>query len=80
MNDQQDKQPWRKSNWLTLKGKDGILVMSLNKKAVRSINSFDNGELLRNANPGRLRGKERRLIYIRPSQENEFITENEGDE
>ena len=37
MNDQQDKQPWRKSNWLTLKGKDGVSVMPLNKKAVRSI-------------------------------------------
>ena len=62
MNDQQDKQPWRKSNWLTLKGKDGVSVMPLNKKAVRSINSFDNGEPLRNANSGRLRGKERSLI------------------
>ena len=79
MNDQQHKQPCRKSNQLTVEGKDSLSAMSL-KKAVRSINSFDIGEPLRNANPGRLRDKESRLIHVRPSQENEFIIENEHDE
>ena len=32
MNDQQHKQPWRKSNQLTVKGKDGMSAMSSNKK------------------------------------------------
>ena len=80
MNDQQYKQPWRKSNQLTAEGKGSVSAISLNKKAVRSINSFNNGELSRNTNPGRLRDKERRLIHIRPSQGNEFIIENEDDE
>ena len=31
MNDQQHKQPWRKSNQLTVKGKDGMSAMSSNK-------------------------------------------------
>ena len=53
MNDQQYKQPWRKSNQLTAEGKGSVSAISLNKKAVRSINSFNNGELLRNTNPGR---------------------------
>ena len=55
-------------------------AMSSNKKSVISISNFDNGELLRNANPGRLRNKERRLIHIKPSQGDEFISENEDDE
>ena len=80
LNDQQHKQPWRKSNRLKAESKDGVSVMSLNKKAVRSINSSDNGELLKNANPGRLRDKGRRLIHIKPSQGNEYISENEDDE
>ena len=80
MNDQQHKQPWRKSNQLTVKGKDGMSAMSSNKKSVISISNFDNGELLRNANPGRLRNKERRLIHIKPSQGDEFISENKDDE
>ena len=80
MNDQQYKQPWMKSNQLTAEGKGSVSAISLNKKAVRSINSFNNGELSRNTNPGRLRDKERRLIHIRPSQGNEFIIENEDDE
>ena len=53
--------------------------MLLNKKAVRSINSFGNEEPLKNANPGRLKDK-KRLIYIRPRQGNEFIIENEDDQ
>ena len=53
---------------------------ALSKKAVRPINSFENAESLRNANLGRLRDKERRLIHIKPSQGNEFIIENEDDE
>ena len=57
MNDQQHKQPWKKPNQWTVKGKDGVSAMSLDKKAVRSINNFDDGEPLRNANPGRLRRK-----------------------
>ena len=65
MNDQQYKQPRRKSNLLTIEGKDGISAMSSNKKAVRSTNNLDNGEPLRNANPGRLRNKERSLIHIK---------------
>ena len=80
MSYQQYKQPWRKSNQLTVEGKDSVSAISLNKKDVRSINSFNNGEPLRNANPGRLRDKERRLIHTRPSQGNEFISKNEDDE
>ena len=34
MNDQQHKQPWRKSKWLTVEGKDGLSAMSLDKKTV----------------------------------------------
>ena len=34
MNYQQHKQPWRKPNWWTVKGKDGVSAMSLDKKAV----------------------------------------------
>ena len=44
------------------------------------MNNFENGEPLRNANPGRLRDKERRLIHIKPSQGNEFFSENLDDE
>ena len=80
INDQRHKQSWRKSNQLTVWGKDGVSAMSSNKKLVTSINNFHNREPLRNANPGRLRGKGRRLIYIKPSQWNEFISENEDDE
>ena len=80
MNDQQQKQPWKKSNRTAATGKDGVSVMPLSKKAVRHINSFENAESLRNANLGRLRDKDRRLIHIKPSQENEFIIENEDDE
>ena len=47
MNDQQHKQPWRKSNWFTVEDKDGLSVMSLNRKAVRSTNNFNNGQSLR---------------------------------
>ena len=32
MIDQQYKQPWRKSNQLTVKGKDGMSAVSSNKK------------------------------------------------
>ena len=80
MNDQRYKKFWRKSNQLTVEGKGSISPISLNKKAVRSINSFINGELLRSENPGRLRDKERKLIHIRPSQGNEFIFQNKDDE
>ena len=73
MNDQQHKQPWRKSNQFAVEGKDGVSEISSNKKAVTSIKNFDNGEPLRKANPGRLRDKERRLIQIKSNQENEFI-------
>ena len=73
MNDQQHKQPWRKSNQLTVEDKDGVSEISSNKKTVTSIKNFDNGEPLRKANPGRLRDKERRLIQIKSNQENEFI-------
>ena len=48
MNDQQHKQPWRKPNRWTVEGKDGVSAMSLDKKVVRSINNFDDGEPLRN--------------------------------
>ena len=44
MNDQQHKQPWRKSKWLTVEGKDGLSAMSLDKKTVWSINNFENGK------------------------------------
>ena len=57
VNGQQYKQPWKKSNQLTVEDKGSVSTISLNKKAVRSINSFNNGETLRNANPGRLRDK-----------------------
>ena len=57
MNGQQYKQPWKKSNQLTVEDKGSVSTISLNKKAVRSINSFNNGEPLRNVNPGRLRDK-----------------------
>ena len=63
VNDQQPKQPWRRSSWLTVEDKDVVSVMSLNKKAVRSISSFDNGKPLRNAKPGRPKDKRRRLIH-----------------
>ena len=65
---------------MTVWGKDGVSAMSSNKKLVTSIKNFPNREPLRNANPGRLRDKGRRLIYIKPSQGNEFISENEDDE
>ena len=65
---------------MTVESKGSVSGISLNKKTVRSINSFNNGEPLRNANPGRLRDKERRLLHIRPSQGKEFIIENEDDE
>ena len=42
MNDLQHKQPWRKSKWLTVEGKDGLSAMPLDKKTVRSINNFEN--------------------------------------
>ena len=80
MNDQRHKQSWRESNQLTVEGKDGVSAMSSDKKLVTSINNFHNGEPLRNANPVRLRDKERRLRYIKPSQGNEFISEYEDDE
>ena len=54
--------------------------MALNKKALGAINIGSHGEPLRNANPGRLRDKERRLIHIKPHQRNEFISEGEDDE
>ena len=57
MNGQQYKQPWKKSNQLTVEDKGSVSTISLNKKAVRSINSFNNGEPLRNVNSGRLRDK-----------------------
>ena len=59
MDEEQHKQPWRKSNRLTVEDKDGVSAMALNRKAVRFVNNFDNGEPLRNANPGRLKDKER---------------------
>ena len=62
-----------------MEGKNGVSSMLLNKKAVRSINSFGNGEPLKNANPRRLKDKER-LIHIRPSQGNDFIIESEDDQ
>ena len=65
---------------MTVEGKDGVSSMSSNKKTLTSINNFDNGEPLRNANTGRQKDKERRLIYIKPSQGNEFISENEDGE
>ena len=71
MNDQQQKQPWKKPNRTAATGKDGVSVMPLSKKAVRPIHSFENAESLRNANLGRLRDKERRLIHIKSSQGNE---------
>ena len=72
INDQQHKQPWRKpTRWTD---------MSLDQKTVKSIHNFDDGKPLRNANPGRLRDKEIRLIHIKPCQGNEFISENEDDE
>ena len=64
MNDQQHKQPWRKPNWQAVEGKDGVSVMSLNKKSVKSINNFDDIEPLMNANPGKLSDKDRRLTHI----------------
>ena len=48
MNDKQHRQPWRKPNRWTVEGKDGVSAMSVDKKAVRSINNFDDGEPLRN--------------------------------
>ena len=80
MNDQQHKQPRRKSNGLAVENKDGVSAMASNRKVVRSINNFDNRKPLRNANPGRLRDKERRLIHIKPSQRNEIISEDEDGE
>ena len=80
MNDQRHKQPWRKPNWWTVEGKDGVLALSVDKKAVKFINNFDDGESLRNANPGTLRDRERNLIHRKASQGNEFISENEDDE
>ena len=62
------------------KRKYGASAMALNKKALGSINIGSHGELLRNANPGRLRDKERRLIHIKPHRRNEFISEGEDDE
>ena len=64
MNDQQYKQPWRRSNQLSVEGKGSVSATSLNKKTVRSINSFNNEEPLRNANLERLRDKKRRLIHM----------------
>ena len=64
MKNQPHKQLWRKLNRLTLDDKDDVSAMSLNRKAVRSINNFDNGEPLTNAKPGRLRDQDRRLIHI----------------
>ena len=60
MNERKNKQPWKKFNRLSVGDKDGVSAMALNRKAVRSINNFDNGQPLRNANPGRLRVKEKR--------------------
>ena len=60
--------------------KDGVSVISLNRKPVSSINYFDNGELLKNPNPGRLRGNEKMLMHIKQSKRNEFISEDEDDE
>ena len=60
--------------------KNGVSAMKFHRKVLKSINSLDNGKPLRNANPGRLRDKERRLIHIKPSQMNEFISENKDDE
>ena len=68
------------SNLLTVEGKDAVSAMSSNKKAITFISNFNNEEPLRNANAGRLRDKEGRLIHIKPSQENEFVSENEDDE
>ena len=64
MNDQQYKQPWRRPNQLSVEDKGSVSAISLNKKTVRSINSFNNGEPLRNANLERLRDKKRRLIHM----------------
>ena len=64
MNDQQYKQPWRRSNQLSVEGKGSVSATSLKKKTVRSINSFNNEEPLRNANLERLRDKKRRLIHM----------------
>ena len=50
MNDQQHKQPWRKSNQLTIEDKDSVSAIALNRKAARLINNIENGESLRNAN------------------------------
>ena len=75
MNDQKHKQPCRKSIWLAVEVKDGVSATSLNKNAVRSISSFDNGEPLRNTNPGRLRDKDRRLIRVRISRSQFAICE-----
>ena len=61
------------------KRKYGVSAIALNKKALRSINIGSHGEPLRNANPERLRDKERRLIHIKPDQRNEFISEGEDD-
>ena len=80
MNDQQHKQPWRKSNRLTVEHKDGLSAMTLSRMTTRSINNIDNGDLLRNVNPERFRDKERRLIHTKPSQSNEFISEHEDDQ
>ena len=73
MNDQQYKQPLRKWTQLTVESKGSVSAISLNKMAVRSINSLNNGGILRNTNPRRLRDKE---VHIRPSQGNQFIIEN----
>ena len=80
MNDQQHKQPWRKSNQLTVEAEDDVSAMALNRKAVIPIKNSDNTEPLRITNPGGLKGKGRRLIHIKPSQGNELIIEEEDDE
>ena len=72
------KKKQQKNNKKT-KRKYGVSAIALNKKALRSINIGSHGEPLRNANPGRLRDKDRRLIHIKPDQRNEFISEGEDD-
>ena len=65
---------------MTVEAEDDVSAMALNRKAVIPIKNSDNREPLRITNPGRLKGKGRRLIHIKPSQENELIIEAEDDE
>ena len=69
MNDQQHKQPWSKPNQWTVDSEDGVSATSLDKKAVRSINNFDDGEPLRNANLRRLRDREKADTHKAKSRE-----------